>query len=158
MRIQEFMTTDPRWCLVTDSASKAARIMKDINAGIVPVVENAESRRLVGVVTDRDLCLEMIAESRDPSTVPVKDCMTSILVCCIPEDDVEKANALMQDNQVRRIPVVDQQGILLGIVAMADLVHRAHVPPLEVYETIKKVSEPSPIPSKPRARQMRKSA
>jgi len=153
MDIREVMTTSPRWCLPSDSASKAARIMKDIDAGLIPVVENAESRRLVGVVTDRDLCLEVIAESRNPDTVPVKDAMTRTLICCLPEDEMQKALDLMRENQVRRIPVVDQQGTLQGIVSMADFLHRADVPSKETHETLKKVSEPSDISSQPRAQQ-----
>jgi len=153
MDIREVMTTSPRWCLPSDSASKAARIMKDIDAGLIPVVENAESRRLVGVVTDRDLCLEVIAESRNPDTVPVKDAMTRTLICCLPEDEMQKALDLMRENQVRRIPVVDQQGTLQGIVSMADVLHRADVSSKETHETLKKVSEPSDISSQPRAQQ-----
>jgi len=153
MDIREVMTTSPRWCLPSDSASKAARIMKDIDAGLIPVVENAESRRLVGVVTDRDLCLEVIAESRNPDTVPVKDAMTRTLICCLPEDQMQKALDLMRENQVRRIPVVDQQGTLQGIVSMADVLHRADVSSKETHETLKKVSEPSDISSQPRAQQ-----
>ena len=153
MDIREVMTTSPRWCLPSDSASKAARIMKDIDAGLIPVVENAESRRLVGVVTDRDLCLEVIAESRNPDTVPVKDAMTRTLICCLPEDEMQKALELMGENQVRRIPVVDQQGTLQGIVSMADVLHRADVSSKETHETLKKVSEPSDISSQPRAQQ-----
>ena len=153
MDIRDIMTTSPRWCLPTDSASKAARMMKEIDAGLIPVVESAESRRLIGVVTDRDLCLEVIAESRDPDTVPVKDAMTRTLICCLPEDEMQKALDLMRENQVRRIPVVDQQGILQGIVSMADLLHRAEVPSNQTHETLKKVSEPSDISSQPRAQQ-----
>ena len=153
MDIREVMTTSPRWCLPSDSASKAARIMKDIDAGLIPVVENAENRRLVGVVTDRDLCLEVIAESRNPDTVPVKDAMTRTLICCLPEDEMQKALDLMRENQVRRIPVVDQQGTLQGIVSMADVLHRADVSSKETHETLKKVSEPSDISSQPRAQQ-----
>jgi CBS domain-containing protein len=158
MRIREVMTTSPRWCLLTDSASKVAGIMKDINAGIIPVVENEQGRRLIGVVTDRDLCLEVSAESRDPAAVPVKDCMTRTLICCAPEDDVGRAIELMRDNQIRRIPIVDQQGTLQGIVSMADLLHRADMPSGPIHETIKKVSEPSELSSKPRSQQLRKSA
>lgn len=69
--------------------------MKEIDAGLIPVVENAEGRRLIGVFTDRDLCLEVIAESRDRDTVQVKDGMTRTLICCLPEDEMQKALDLM---------------------------------------------------------------
>ncbi len=108
-----------------------------MDTGIVPVVENEESRKLVGVVTDRDLCLQIVAEGRDPQKTPVKDCMTRHLICCNPDDDVRKALELMEVNQIRRIPIVNKENMLVGIVSMADVAQRGDVP---VQETLKKVS------------------
>ncbi len=152
MRTREIMTASPWCCVLVDTASKAARIMKKMNTGIVPVVENEESRKLVGVVTDRDLCLQIVAEGRDPQKTPVKDCMTSHLICCNPDDDLKKALELMKENQVRRIPIVDKENMLVGIVSMADIARRGDMP---IHETFKKVSEPSQAPSKPRAEELR---
>lgn len=157
MKVQDIMTTSPKYCLPSDSASKAARIMRDMDTGIIPIVESERSRRLTGVVTDRDLCLTVIAEAQDPETLPVGDCMTSTLVCCTPDDDVQKAVDAMRDNQVRRIPVVDQEGTLQGVVSLADIIERSDVSPDRIYETLKKICEPTQDASKPRA-QMRKSA
>ncbi|WP_447980484.1 CBS domain-containing protein [Candidatus Nitrospira bockiana] len=157
MKVREVMTTSPTCCVPTDTASKAARIMKDLDTGIVPIIEDEQNRKLIGVVTDRDLCLEVVAGARDPLTVQVRECMTSALVCCTPEDDVQKAVDLMRDNQVRRIPVVDQAGVIQGIVSMADITQRSEVPPSKTYETLKTVSEATQEASKPRA-QMRKTA
>ena len=158
MRIRDVMTTTPTCCLPDDNASKAARIMKDLNTGIVPVMENGQSSRLVGVVTDRDLCLEIIAEGRDPRTMKVKDCMTSKVIACEPDDDVQKVMALMRDNQIRRIPVVDKQNVIQGIVSMADLMQRMELGSAETQQTLKKVTEPTKEASKPRAESFRKSA
>jgi signal-transduction protein with cAMP-binding, CBS, and nucleotidyltransferase domain len=99
-------------------------------------------------VTDRDLCLEVIAEGRDPLSVQVRECMTRTLVCCNPEDDIQRAVDLMCDNQVRRIPVVDQQGTIQGMVSMADIVQRSETPSSKTHETLKKVSEPTDQASK----------
>lgn len=157
MKIRDVMTTSPKYCLPSDSASKAARTMRDMDTGIVPIVENEQDRKLIGVVTDRDLCLAVIAEARDPQTVQVGDCMTSALVCCTPDDDVQKAIDFMRENQVRRIPIVDRHGTLQGIVSMADIVERSDISSGRIHETLKKICEPTQDASKPRA-QMRKSA
>src|SRR5438128_6093647 len=116
MRIKDVMTKDPGCCLPSDTAQQAASIMRDENAGIVPVVESQQSRRIVGVVTDRDLCMNVVAEGRDPRTVLVEECMTTRVVTCKPHDSVEAATHLMSENQIRRVPVIDEPRQLLGIV------------------------------------------
>ena len=150
MRIKHVMTKDPKCCVATDLAQHAATIMRDEDTGFVPIVENQQQRKLIGVVTDRDLCIGVVAQGRDPRSVPVTDCMTPKVVTCSSDDAVEKVTELMRENQIRRIPVVNQ-GELVGIVAMADLVERADLPPTQTHETLKKVSEPTSAPSKPRA-------
>jgi CBS domain-containing protein len=155
MRVRHVMTKDPSWCLPTDPAPRAARIMRDEDTGIVPVIENEQSQKVVGVVTDRDLCMNVVAEGRDPHSVTVATCMTSAVVTCSPNDAVEKATELMKDNQIRRVPVIDEQGSLLGIVSMADLVGRGDVRTGEVHDTLKRVSAPAATPSKPRAKSRR---
>lgn len=152
MRIRHVMTKDPSCCLPTDSAQKAASIMRDEDTGIVPVIENEQSQTLVGVVTDRDLCMNVVAEGRDPRSVRVEECMTTAVVSCTPNDAVERATELMRENQIRRIPVVDDQRKLQGILSMADLVSRAGIKVTQTHETLKKVSAPTPEPSKPRAK------
>jgi CBS domain-containing protein len=151
MKIQELMSKDPAYCLPADTAQKAAGIMKAKNTGIVPIVENERSLKLVGVVTDRDLCLEIIAEGRDPKGMQVKDCMTDVVIACRPEDDVEKALELMRENLVRRIPVVDKENKLQGMVSMADLVRRGKLEAGKTQDTLRKISEPTSEASKPRA-------
>ena len=152
MKVKHLMTKDPTCCVASDTASRAAAIMRDENVGIVPVIENEQSRRLVGVVTDRDLCMNVVAEGRDPASVTVEACMTAPVVSCTATDAVAKATELMKENQVRRVPVVDEHGVLIGIVAMADLVERAELKATETHDTLKRVSSPSEAPSKPRAR------
>jgi CBS domain-containing protein len=119
---------------------------------VVPVIENEQSRKIVGVVTDRDLCMNIVAEGRDPRTTQVHECMTTTVVSCSPQDSVEKATDLMRENQIRRIVVVDEQHRLAGIVSMADIVGRANVKTAETHETLKTVSAPTAEPSKPRAK------
>jgi len=151
MRIRNVMTKDPCCCLPDEPAVKAASIMRQEKAGIVPVIDNAQSRRIVGVVTDRDLCMNVVAESRHPNEVAVKDCMTTRVVTCSANDSVERAMQLMQENQIRRIPVTDENGGLLGIVALGDLVSRGTPKSTQTHETLKVVSMPTDAASKPRA-------
>jgi CBS domain-containing protein len=152
MRVKHVMTKNPSCCLPSDDTVRAAGIMRNEDTGIVPVIDNEQSLKIVGVVTDRDLCMNVVAEGRDPRTVAVDACMTQVVVTCSPNDSVAKAIELMKDNQIRRVPVVDEQGRLQGIVAMADLVGRGDLPMAETHETLKRVSTITPEPSKPRAR------
>jgi CBS domain-containing protein len=152
MKTKHVMTKDPTCCVSSDTAQRAASIMRDEDAGVVPVIENEQSRKIVGVVTDRDLCMNIVAEGRDPRTTQVHECMTTTVVSCSPQDSVEKATDLMRENQIRRIVVVDEQHRLAGIVSMADIVGRANVKTAETHETLKTVSAPTAEPSKPRAK------
>ena len=152
MKIKHVMTKDPTCCVPSDTAQRAASLMRGEQAGVVPVIENEQSQKIVGVVTDRDLCMNVVAEGRDPATTRVEECMTSAVVTCSSQDSVEKATQLMRENQIRRIPIIDEQRRLVGIVSMADIVGRANVKTTETHETLKSVSAPSSEPSKPRAR------
>ena len=155
MRVKHVMTKDPNSCVPSDSAQHAARIMRDQDAGIVPVIDNEQSRKVVGVVTDRDLCMNVVAENRAADAVSVEECMTTRVVSCSPNDSIDKATELMRDNQIRRVTVVNESGQLLGIVALADVVERAGVKTTQTHETLKRVSAPSDEPSKPRAQSRR---
>jgi CBS domain-containing protein len=152
MKVKNVMTKDPSACVPTDTAPRAARIMRDEHVGIVPVIDNEQSRRVVGVVTDRDLCMNVVAEGRDPNGVEVGTCMTTTVVTCSANDSVPKVTELMKENQIRRVVVVDEQGRLQAVVSMADLVGRAEIKTAETHDTLKKVSEPTTTPSKPRAK------
>lgn len=152
MKIKHVMTRDPKCCVPSDTVQRAAIIMRDEKAGVVPVIENEQSRKLAGIVTDRDLCMNIIAEGRDARTVQVHECMTTAVVTALASDALEKATELMRDNQIRRIPVIDEQRRLVGIVSLADVVERASVKTAETHETLKTVSAPTAEPSKPRAK------
>jgi CBS domain-containing protein len=144
------MTTSPACCIPNDTVIRAARIMKEMDIGIVPVVESDRSRKLVGVVTDRDLCLSVVAEGQDPKTVQAQSCMTTNLVSCQPDDEVEAAMDLMREHLIRRVLVVDRQGIVQGVVSMADLVRSSNLPSSGIHDTLKQVSEPTTAASRPR--------
>jgi CBS domain-containing protein len=118
------MTPDPKYCTATATAQEAARLMENENVGMIPIVDEA-LRRLLGVVTDRDLCLEVVAERRDSDEVLLAECMSMGPIACYAEDDLQKAEQLMKKHQIRRIPVLDEQHRLVGIIAQADVALRA---------------------------------
>ena len=124
MLCSEIMTRNPEYCLPSDPVVKAAQLMKSEDVGPIPIVDDKDGKKLAGIVTDRDLAIKVVAEARDPKTTPLKQVMTSDVVTCKEDDDLEKALKLMQEHQVRRIPVVDGGDHLLGIIAQADVANR----------------------------------
>jgi len=122
----EVMTREPVCCEAGDSIARAAQLMKSEDVGAVPVVESKSGRQLVGIITDRDIVVKVIAEGRDIEGASVRDAMTQNPVTVREEDDVNRALSAMADRKVRRIPVVDGKGSLRGIIAQADVATRLH--------------------------------
>ena len=140
MRIQDVMTRDPATVTPDAPAVEAARIMKEEDVGVVPVVENNETRKLVGVVTDRDLAVRLVAEGRDGQS-RVRDVMSSRLHTNRPDEDLDTVMDAMASEQLRRIPIVDERGSLVGIVSQADIVRKAK-DDSRAEETVERISEP----------------
>src|SRR5256885_14218527 len=107
MLCREIMTPNPEYVRPSDPVMKAAQLMKSEDVGPIPIVDDKDGKKLAGIVTDRDLAIKVVAEARDPKTTPVKQVMTDDVITCKENDDVEKVLKLMEDHQVRRIPVVD---------------------------------------------------
>ena len=124
MIASEIMTKNPECCLPTDSVMAAAQLMKSEDIGPIPIVEDKEEKKLAGIVTDRDLAIKVVAEARDPKTTPIEEVMSEGLVTCRENDDVQSVLEFMEDNQLRRIPVVDKNEHLVGIIAQADVATR----------------------------------
>ena len=143
MTISEVMTRNPAFCAPSSSAQTAALVMQQKDTGILPVTEDAFSRKVVGVVTDRDLCLAVLVRGRDPSHVWVQECMTRDPVTCRPDEDVSAALRLMRENQVHRIPVVDEAGNLKGIVSLGDLVRQRAISPADLFDTLGNICKPA---------------
>jgi CBS domain-containing protein len=143
MRVSEMIHEYPICCTEFDTARHAAELMKEQQAGALPVVEKHGGGKLAGVVTDRDLCLRVIAEGRDPGKTQVRECMTSSPIYCKPEDDVQHALSLMREHHVRRIPVVDAEHRICGMISFANLVTNG-ADPGQVFEMLKSVSVPTP--------------
>ena len=139
MKIREAMSPNPVCCLPTDSAQRVARTMCDHNVGSIPVVLNQDSRKLVGVITDRDLCCSIVADGLDPKNVTIEKFMTLNPVTCREGENVENCERLMQEHQIRRMPIVDAEDHVIGIVAQADLALKDK--PERVSKTVAEISK-----------------
>ncbi len=130
MKIKSVMTVDPVCCYVEESPMEAARLMEQFDVGVIPVTETQDSFKLVGLVTDRDIALSVVARGKDPQTTTLSECMSNRIISCHPNDDVQEVISLMREHQVRRIPVVDEANNIAGMVSIADLVNIEDVNPL----------------------------
>lgn len=139
---QEIMTRNPECCLSSDKVNTIAQKMQSENVGALPVVENHQSKKLIGIVTDRDLAVKVVGEGRDATSTSVSDVMTPDPVVCHPTDDLDKTLAVMAKHQIRRIPVVDKSGQLVGIIAQADVATRLDNPD-KAGEVVEKISQPA---------------
>ena len=139
-RCNEVMTKSPIYCLPNETVIKAAELMKRKNIGPILVIENEQTQRLVGIVTDRDLALKIVAEGRDSKTTKVEAVMTRNVVTCRADDDLQKALDAMAEHQLRRIPVVDNDNKVLGIIAQADVATRVDQPE-KTSEMVKEISK-----------------
>ncbi|MFL5940401.1 MAG: CBS domain-containing protein [Gaiellaceae bacterium] len=116
--VQELMTSNPCSIDTDKSVAYAAKMMRDENVGLAPIVEG---NRLVGTVTDRDITIRVVAEGKDPESTKVTDIASTKLVTVEPQQDLDEALQLMAKHQVRRLPVVEEGGRLVGVVAQADV-------------------------------------
>jgi CBS domain-containing protein len=140
MRCNEIMTVNPSCCLVTDTVHRAAQLMKSEDVGPIPILDDLESRRLAGVVTDRDIVLKLVAKDLDPNTTRVSEIMTTDVISCRVDDDAHEAVRLMEKHQVRRIPIINENGQLAGIVSQADVATRMKEP-RQTAEVVKEISQ-----------------
>jgi CBS domain-containing protein len=146
MRAAELMTVTPVCCAMYDAARDAARQMEAHDCGLIPVVDDLDGRRVVGVVTDRDLALRVLARGRTADT-PLREVMTPAPDCVTPDADVEEVERLMADRQVRRAVVIDGEGRCVGVIAQADLARASRaapseVSPFDVAQIVERISEP----------------
>jgi CBS domain-containing protein len=146
MIAKEIMNANPVCCTPNDTAQAAARLMHEHDCGSLPVVEDKGSLRLVGIVTDRDLTIRVLADGKGPTT-RVDAAMTPDPETCLADDDLELVQRTMADMQLRRLLVVDVAGRCVGIIAQADLARAASqgesVSPMDVARVVERISEPS---------------
>jgi CBS domain-containing protein len=121
-KITDVMTPIPQCCTPDDSIIEVARVMEQHDVGVVPIVESQDTRRVVGVITDRDIVLRVVAQGRDPNEiVSLRDFMTNEVVSVRPDADILHAEECMKEHQIRRVLVVDENDCIVGIVTIADL-------------------------------------
>jgi CBS domain-containing protein len=141
-KCQEVMTPNPACCLSSDKVNRAAQIMKAEDVGSIPVIESFHVRRVVGMVTDRDIVLNVVADGLDPEKVLINEIMTSRPVTCRLDDDLQHLLQAMAEHQVRRVPIVDTQNRIVGIVAQGDVATRTQEP-VQTAEVVRKISRPT---------------
>lgn len=144
LRAADIMTENPETVTPEATLADAARKMRDLNVGIIPVVESEQNRRLRGVITDRDIAIRAVAEGRDATQTRVSDVMTTSVETCNKNDSVQNVLQLMEREQVRRVPITDREGRLVGIVAQADVATDidSDTGSRRVADTLERISEP----------------
>ena len=134
--VQELMTSNPCSIDSDKPVAYAAKMMRDEDVGLAPVVEG---QRLVGTLTDRDIAVRVVAEGKDPQVVKVREVASTDLVTVDPQQDLDEALRLMADHQVRRLPVVENEGRVVGVLAQADIAEEAK--PKKVGELVEEISK-----------------
>ena len=141
MKARDIMTKNPSVVTPDTALRDAAKMMQRDDVGMLPVVESNGSKKLVGIVTDRDITIRHVAEGHASADCPVREAMTDRLVTSRETDDVDDLMKVMGREQVRRIPVVDERGSIIGVVAQADIVREVR-DDKGAERTVEKISEP----------------
>src|SRR5919199_1229891 len=140
MKVKDIMTPEPACCTPDTTLQRVAEIMVENDCGEIPVVENIASMKPVGVITDRDIVCRTVAKGLNPLTLTASDCMTTPCVTVTPDTSLDECCHVLEEKQIRRVPVVDASGACCGIVALADVAR--HAKKRETAEVVREVSEP----------------
>ena len=154
MRAKEIMTANPQCVSATDKVGTVAKLMRDADCGSIPVVDDATGR-VVGIITDRDLTVRVLAGGGRGSDTVVTDVMTGYPYSARPDDDLRHVEKIMVDRQIRRVPVVDVDGRCVGIISQGDIARAALATPdavsdHEVAIVVERISSRGPRKSDPR--------
>jgi CBS domain-containing protein len=141
MQVKEIMTADPACCISETALQEVAQMMIDHDCGEIPVLENKETKLPIGVITDRDIVCRTVARGLNPLDLTAADCMSTPCVTVTPDMSVEECSKILEENKIRRVPVVDADGSCCGIVAVADIA--LHARRTEAADVVKEVSEPT---------------
>ena len=121
MNVREVMTADPACCTADTPLAEVAKMMVDCDCGAIPVVDSQETKKPVGMITDRDITIRTVAEGKNPLDLTAADAMTKNVQTVTPETSLEDCCNLMEEHQIRRIAVVDKNGSCCGMIAQADI-------------------------------------
>ena len=139
MKVREIMSENPAVCLTTTSLQETARMMHDYDCGCIPVVENEETKKPIGMITDRDITIRTVAHGKNPLEMTAGEIMSEQVITVTPDTSVEECGNLMKENQIRRVAVIDENGACCGIVAQADIaVHASENTTGEVVQEVSK--------------------
>lgn len=141
MKVKKAMTSQVKCCTPFDTITDVARMMRINDVGAIPVLKDRESRQLAGIITDRDICCRVTITGKAPDSVRVQKVMTRKPVTCHPEDSLDNCARLMQKFRVRRLPVIDEKGAVVGIIAQGDIAR--HMKASTVGKTVARISTPS---------------
>jgi CBS domain-containing protein len=144
LRAADVMTDNPECVTPETTLADAARKMRDLDVGIIPVVESDSSKRLKGVLTDRDIAIRAVADGKDANTTRVMEVMTTQVETCNKNDSLRDVLSVMEREQVRRVPITDREGRLVGIIAQADVATEVATPQGQrsFADTVESISEP----------------
>ena len=123
MKVKEVMTPDAKAIWITESLADAAKSMWENDCGVLPIIK--DGRRVIGMITDRDICMATAMKERNPASISVEEVMTGTVYAAAPEEDIEQALKTMRKHKVRRLPVLNLEGELEGILSMNDIVLKA---------------------------------
>jgi CBS domain-containing protein len=143
MKIREMMSKNPTCCTADETVQNVAKMMCESNVGSIPVVADRQSRTLLGMVTDRDLCCSVLVQGLDAKATAIRDFVTYSPVSCREGENIDKCERLMQEHQIRRIPIVDGDNHVIGIVAQADLALKEKGAE-KVHKTVAEISKSKP--------------
>lgn len=151
MKVREVMTQDAKTIWITESLADAAKSMWENDCGILPIIK--DGRKVVGVITDRDICMATAMKERNPANISVEEVMTGTVYAVAPDEDIKQALKTMRKQKVRRLPVLNLQGELEGILSMNDIVLKAkagngkkpQIDPADVVKTYQAICE-HPLP------------
>lgn len=141
MNVESVMTKQPICCGPSDTVQRVAQLMRQHDVGAIPVVSDLVSKDLIGIITDRDLCVSAMADGKDPRTTPIVGYFTKNAITCAPEDTLAACEERMKQHRIRRIPVVDKRNSCVGIVVQADLARVDK--PEEFQALIAEISKPN---------------
>jgi CBS domain-containing protein len=125
MKVKEIMTVDPACCTPDTTLEQIALMMVERDCGQIPVVDDERARRLIGVITDRDIVCRAVAQGMNPTQMRARDVMSAPAITVRPDMRVEDCCKVLEEKQVRRAPVADEQGQCCGIISLADIAQTA---------------------------------
>jgi CBS domain-containing protein len=140
MKVKDVMSSDPACCTSSTSLEDVAKMMIDWDCGEIPVVDSADGRKPIGVVTDRDIVCRAVARGLNPLSMKAGDCMSEPCVTVTPDMSIDACCKVLEEHHIRRVPVVGADGACCGIVALADVAR--HARPKTAGEVVREVSEP----------------